>query len=118
MVNKTKKTELDEAKFWDVLKRRSKVIGKELVYKVLQLYYVMLKGNVSLQHKAVIVGALAYLILPVDAVPDFIPVYGWADDASVITAALIAVADAVDDDVNAMAEKQCNKYFGKSIIAA
>ena len=33
---------------------------------------------------ALIVGGLAYLALPVDIVPDFIPVAGWLDDAAVL----------------------------------
>lgn len=34
---------------------------------------------------------LAYLALPVDLIPDFIPVLGYADDAIVVTAVLRAV---------------------------
>jgi uncharacterized membrane protein YkvA (DUF1232 family) len=34
---------------------------------------------------AVIAGALAYVIMPIDVVPDFIPVLGWIDDAFVLT---------------------------------
>ena len=33
---------------------------------------------------ALVVGGLAYLALPVDIVPDFIPVAGWLDDAAVL----------------------------------
>ena len=33
---------------------------------------------------ALLVGGLAYLALPVDIVPDFIPVAGWLDDAAVL----------------------------------
>lgn len=118
MVNKTEKTELDEEKFWDVLKRHSKVIGRELVYRILQLYYVMLEGNVSLQNKLVVVGALVYLVLPVDAIPDFIPVYGWADDAAVIMQASIAVADSIDERICNLAETKCEEYFDSETVAA
>ena len=34
---------------------------------------------------------LAYLILPIDLVPDFIPVLGYADDAIIVAAALRSV---------------------------
>ncbi|UTF51813.1 YkvA family protein [Desulfomicrobium sp. ZS1] len=33
---------------------------------------------------AIIAGALAYVIFPVDVIPDFIPVLGWLDDAFVL----------------------------------
>jgi len=31
-----------------------------------------------------IAGALAYVIMPIDIIPDFIPVFGWIDDAFVL----------------------------------
>lgn len=33
---------------------------------------------------AVIAGALAYVVFPIDVIPDFIPVLGWLDDAFVL----------------------------------
>lgn len=38
-----------------------------------------------------LIGALAYFILPVDAIPDVLPMFGFADDASLLSAALISV---------------------------
>jgi uncharacterized membrane protein YkvA (DUF1232 family) len=35
---------------------------------------------------AVIAGALAYVVFPVDVIPDFIPIAGWLDDAFVLGA--------------------------------
>lgn len=34
---------------------------------------------------ATIAGALAYVVFPVDVIPDFIPVLGWIDDAFVLS---------------------------------
>jgi len=33
----------------------------------------------------IIAGALAYVILPIDVIPDFIPIVGWLDDAFVLS---------------------------------
>jgi len=33
---------------------------------------------------AVIAGALAYVVFPIDVIPDFIPMLGWIDDAFVL----------------------------------
>lgn len=41
--------------------------------------------------RLLILGLLAYLILPIDLVPDFIPVLGYADDVIVVAVVLRAV---------------------------
>jgi uncharacterized membrane protein YkvA (DUF1232 family) len=40
-----------------------------------------------------LIGALAYFVLPADAVPDILPVLGYADDATVVAATLRLVAE-------------------------
>lgn len=103
----------NENELWDLLQESAKSIGRELVYKTLQLWYVMQKPTLSIRYKAIIVGALLYLICPVDAIPDFIPVYGWSDDAMVIITAISAVVGEIDDKVNQKAEEKCNEIFSR-----
>lgn len=38
--------------------------------------------------KLVVVGAVAYVLLPIDLVPDLVPVLGWLDDIGALSAAL------------------------------
>ncbi len=38
--------------------------------------------------KMVVVGAVAYVLLPIDLVPDLVPVLGWLDDVGALGAAL------------------------------
>ena len=40
--------------------------------------------GVSRSTLALLAGGLAYLALPIDLMPDFIPVAGWVDDAAVL----------------------------------
>jgi len=42
--------------------------------------------------RAILIGALAYFVLPADMVPDFIAGFGFTDDATVLMAAITAVA--------------------------
>ncbi|MDO4935531.1 MAG: DUF1232 domain-containing protein [Phascolarctobacterium sp.] len=103
----------NENELWGLLQESAKSIGRELVYKTLQLWYVMQKPTLSIRYKAIIVGALLYLICPVDAIPDFVPLYGWSDDAMVIITAISAVVGEIDDKVNQKAEEKCNEIFSR-----
>ena len=42
---------------------------------------------VSLWRKLAGVGAIAYLVMPLDLVPDVMPIVGWLDDVGVLSAA-------------------------------
>lgn len=42
--------------------------------------------------KAILAAAIAYVISPLDAIPDVIPIAGWADDLGVLGAALSGAA--------------------------
>lgn len=44
--------------------------------------------NVAGWRKLVVVGAVAYVLLPIDLVPDLLPVLGWLDDIGAVGAAL------------------------------
>lgn len=44
-----------------------------------------------------LLAALGYLVLPVDAIPDILPIIGFGDDAAVIAAAIAAVAGAITE---------------------
>ena len=48
------------------------------------LYHYMSDPSVHWSKKAVVVSALLYFIVPMDAVPDFVPVAGFLDDIGVI----------------------------------
>ncbi|MBM3571363.1 MAG: DUF1232 domain-containing protein [Alphaproteobacteria bacterium] len=47
--------------------------------------------------KAVLLGALAYFVLPVDAIPDFVAALGYTDDAAVLLAAIKTVSAYLTD---------------------
>lgn len=59
---------------------------------VVALYFCMLDPQTPLWVKGTVAAALAYFILPLDAIPDLLPLFGLTDDATILTAALTAVA--------------------------
>lgn len=60
-------------------------------------YRAMLDPKVPFKAKAVIAGALAYLIIPTDLMPDFFPFMGYVDDAAAFTALVGTVAHYITD---------------------
>ena len=88
--------------------------GLELIYKVLQLWYVLQKPEVPYPIKATIVGALMYFILPVDSIPDFLP-GGFVDDMAAIAFALSMATLYVDEEVNEKARKKLIEFLAQVV---
>jgi uncharacterized membrane protein YkvA (DUF1232 family) len=59
---------------------------------LLAAYYCAFDRDTPLPVKATLVGAIAYFVLPFDAIPDVLPVLGFTDDAAVLAAAIKLVA--------------------------
>lgn len=59
---------------------------------VLAAYYCAFDRSTPLQVKATLVGAIAYFVLPLDAIPDVLPVLGFTDDAAVLATAIKLVS--------------------------
>lgn len=69
-----------------------------LAGEVVAAYFCMLDGKTPLWVKGTVAAALAYFVLPVDAMPDFLPIVGMSDDAGVLAAALTAVSAHINGD--------------------
>jgi uncharacterized membrane protein YkvA (DUF1232 family) len=61
--------------------------------------------------RAILLGALAYFVLPADAVPDILAGIGLVDDASVIAAVLTAFAQNVKDGHREAAKRRLDKLI-------
>jgi uncharacterized membrane protein YkvA (DUF1232 family) len=104
-------SEYSEPKFWDKMKEIIKSASKAVISKALLLYYVLQSPDVPLQHKATIIGALGYLILPIDLIPDFIAVIGYTDDVAALTAAYRIVKFSITPEIEARAKAKADKLF-------
>ncbi len=60
-------------------------------------------GTTPLAVRATLFGALAYFVLPFDAIPDFLVGLGYTDDAAVLLAAFTACKSYITDDHRAKA---------------
>ena len=107
-----KKDYSEESLFTKLLKY-AKVIGVNLVYKALQLYFVLQKPELSAADKAIVFAALGYLISPLDFLPDPTPGVGYTDDALAVALAFAKVFMYIDDEVRTLAKQKLDDIFGK-----
>lgn len=77
------------AGFWRTFGKAAKQIP--LAEDVVAAYYCALDPQTPGKAKAVLLGALAYFIMPMDAVPDFLALVGFSDDIAVLTLAVATV---------------------------
>ena len=105
------KDKFSQQNFIEKIQRIAKRAGAKLVYIALILYYLMQSDKVSLKDKAIIIGALGYLISPIAVVPDAIPIAGLADDLAVLLYALGKVWSQVDDNLKDKAKEKLSKWF-------
>jgi uncharacterized membrane protein YkvA (DUF1232 family) len=60
--------------------------------EVVALYFCLIDPATPAWVKAIVAAALAYFILPIDAIPDILPIIGLSDDLSLLAAAYASVA--------------------------
>ena len=102
--------------FVEKISRIAKRAGAKLVYAALLLYYTLQSDKVSTADKAIIIGALGYLISPLDVIPDAIPIVGLTDDLAVVIYVLTKVWDSVDETIQQKAKAKLSKWFDEDEI--
>lgn len=101
---------------WNKITGNFKKVGANLLYEVLQLFYVAQNPNVPMRIRAAIVAPLGYFISPVDLIPDLAPVVGYSDDAAVIAMAIAFAHAYIDDDIRQKAKHKLVMFFGEDIL--
>lgn len=103
--------------FVEKISRIAKRAGAKLVYTAFVLYYTLQSDKVSKADKAIIIGALGYMISPLDVIPDAIPIAGLSDDLAVLIYVLRKVWINVDSDIKQKAKEKLSKWFDDDEIA-
>ena len=98
---------LDENIIIKILIKAGRTIAKPAL-EVLEMAvdpYTPAKARISLM------AALAYLIMPFDLFPDFMPLVGFSDDFVALTAVLSIWSKYMTPSIRIRAEKKLNKLF-------
>ena len=102
--------EYDDQTFWEKVNTTAKQAGQEVIKKALQLYYTSQASGTPTWVKAAIYGALAYLIAPLDMIPDFLP-GGFTDDMGILAGTLSAVIAHITPEVKKRATEKLREWF-------
>ena len=99
--------EIDEGLLWKLLRRA----GRSVARPAIECLELMLDANTPLQVRLTMVAALTYLVMPLDLIPDFIPVAGFGDDVVAMTALLGLYRSHMSEAVRARAQRRLDQWF-------
>ena len=105
-----------QSDFVEKISRIAKRAGAKLVYAALILYYTLQSDKVSTANKALIIGALGYMISPLDVIPDAIPIVGLTDDLAILLYVLKKVWGDVAPEIQEKAKQRLSKWFDEDEI--
>ncbi len=77
--------------FWPKLRRFA--ANLPFTEDLLTAYYCGFDRQVPAHVRATLLGAVGYFVLPFDAIPDYLPLVGFTDDAAVLATAIKLVID-------------------------
>jgi uncharacterized membrane protein YkvA (DUF1232 family) len=90
-------------KFW--LKFRETANRIPFSEDVAAAYYCALDPQTPNKVRGILLAALAYFIMPLDTIPDFLVGFGLTDDLTVLTVAFTAISGNITDAHRAAAKK-------------
>ncbi len=96
--------------FWRKL--RAVAVRIPFAEEALAAYYCAFDRDTPLPVKASLIGALAYFVLPADAIPDVLPVLGFTDDAAVLATAIKLVASHITPEHRNAAREKLEELAG------
>ncbi|MEZ5812336.1 MAG: YkvA family protein [Rhizobiaceae bacterium] len=83
------------ARLWRTARRAARQVP--FMDEVIAGYYCALDPDTPMKVRGVLLAALAYFVLPLDSIPDFLLGFGFTDDVAVLTAALAAIRSNITD---------------------
>jgi uncharacterized membrane protein YkvA (DUF1232 family) len=98
------------ADFWRRLRRLLRRLP--LIDRTLAAWYCARDPQTPLGARIALFGAIGYFIMPLDAIPDFIPGVGHIDDAAVMLLALRLVAHRITPGHHERARLRLDRWIG------
>lgn len=100
-------TVVDEALLLRLLRRAGRLVARP----ALECLELLLDGDTPVPVKFTVLAALTYLLVPLDLVPDFIPVAGFSDDLVAITTLLTLCGRHRTEAIRMRAQRRLDRWF-------
>ena len=94
-----------------LLKKILLTAGRAIAQPALEGFELIMDNSTPPQVRISIMGALTYLIVPVDLIPDFIPASGFSDDLVALTAVITLWQHHITPEMKFRAKCKLNKWF-------
>ncbi len=82
-------------KFWNKARKAANKIP--MMDDVVAAYFCAMDPNTPTKVRGTLLGALAYFIMPIDMIPDFLALVGFGDDIAVLSLAISTVSAHITD---------------------
>ena len=104
---------LDAKKLFAYIKKFLSNMGQKVVYSVLLMYYAYQRSETPAWAKNIIIGTVAYVLSPFDAVPDLTPLIGFTDDIGVLGFGLVTIACYINKEVRSQSLDKMGRWFSE-----
>ena len=94
-----------------ILKKVLAAAGRAIAKPALEGFELIMDNSTPPQVRISIIGALTYLIVPVDLIPDFIPASGFSDDLVALTAVISLWHNYITPEIKFRAKCKLDKWF-------
>ena len=102
---------------WEKLKTYALKAGRVATKPILTFYHVMRDSETTTLEKALIYGAIAYIVIPADLLPRrALSILGILDDAAVIAYVYNKVSSKVTAAIRNQVDTQLDEWFSAEII--
>jgi len=105
------KTNYDSNSFFTKIAKFAGKLSNGFLTKVLTLWFTLRDEDTPAWAKTIILGALGYFIVPVDAIPDLLPMVGFSDDLTALVSASSVVWAHIKPEHSKKAKEKINRLF-------
>lgn len=105
------------AELWEKLKTYAFRAGRVATKPILTFFYVMHDAETTTLEKALIYGAIAYIVIPSDLLPRrVLGLLGILDDAAVIAYVFNKISKKITVEITNKVEETLNNWFGAEAV--